>query len=66
MVDWNAIATAAPGRARDLLYELNQLGEFRRAGFRGVLIGRVVDVHQFLEAIRQAGEQQLKWVEKLV
>jgi hypothetical protein len=48
MLDWNIIATAEPGRDRDLLQELNQLGEFRRPGFRGILIERVADVHQFL------------------
>jgi tRNA(Ser,Leu) C12 N-acetylase TAN1 len=65
MLDWNVVATAEPGRDRDLLRELNQLGEFQRPGFRGVLVGRVADVHQFLEAVRRAGEQGAKWVEDL-
>jgi len=65
MVDWNIIATAQPGRDRDLLQELNQLGDFRRPGFRGVLIGRVADVNHFLETVRQAAEQGMKWVEAL-
>lgn len=45
MLDWNIIATAEPGRDRDLLQELNQLGDFRRPGFRGDLIGRVADIN---------------------
>jgi hypothetical protein len=65
MLDWNIIATAEPGRDRDLLQELNQLGEFRRPGFRGVLVGRVADVHQFLEAVRLAAEQRMKWADDL-
>jgi hypothetical protein len=65
MVEWNILATAEPGRDRDLLRELNQWGEFRRPGFRGVLIGHVADVNQFLEAVRRAGEQQMRWVEDL-
>ena len=41
------------------------VGEFRRPGFRGVLVGRVADVHRFLEALRRAGEQRMKWVDYL-
>jgi tRNA(Ser,Leu) C12 N-acetylase TAN1 len=65
MLDWNVIATSESGRDRDLLHELNQWGEFRRPGFRGVVIGRVADVNDFLEAVRRAGEQQLPWVEDM-
>ncbi len=65
MLDWNIIATAESGRDRDLLLELNQLGEFRRPGFRGVLIGRVADVNQFLEAVQRASEHGMAWVKDL-
>jgi len=48
MLNWNIIPSAESGRGRDPLQELNQWGEFRRPGFRGILIGRVADVTDFL------------------
>ncbi|MDZ7386171.1 MAG: hypothetical protein ONB07_08630 [candidate division KSB1 bacterium] len=52
MKDWNIIVTTSPGQERELLSALHRWGEFTRSAFKGILVGRVGEVTQFLEDIR--------------
>lgn len=67
MKNWNVIVTTLPGveRERALLKELKRLGEFHPTQFKDVCLGRVPDTAQFLEVVRQAGEDQAPWVVNL-
>jgi hypothetical protein len=57
MQEWNILATAQRWREGSLLRLLRKLGEFRHSGFRDVLIGQVVDVHAFLEALENLSKE---------
>lgn len=67
MKNWNVIVTIlpGPGRERHLLRELRLLGDFYPSQFKDVCLGQVEDVHAFMEAIRQAAEENAPWVEDL-
>jgi tRNA(Ser,Leu) C12 N-acetylase TAN1 len=61
MKDWNILVTTSSGEERDLLPALRRLGEFTRSEFKGILIGRVEDTSQFLQAVQLAGEAGAAW-----
>jgi tRNA(Ser,Leu) C12 N-acetylase TAN1 len=52
MREWNVLATSLEGRRDALLTGLRSLGEFWRAGYRNVVVGRVADQRDFLEAVK--------------
>lgn len=59
MWQFNIVATlASEGRYRQLLAELQGLGDFRRTEFLGVVLGQVENRHHFLEAIRESRRQR--------
>ncbi len=66
MREWNIIVTTLPGRECELLPVLNRLGEFTRSEFKGILVGWVGDVTQFLEDILHAGEDPRAWRQHLL
>ncbi len=66
MKDWNIIVTTPPGQERELLPALKRLGEFTHSEFKGILVGRVDDVAQFLEDILHAGEEHVEWKQSLL
>jgi len=47
--NWNVLAVGEKNTESELLSELEEDGEFERSGFRGVLIGSVYDIVEFLE-----------------
>ncbi len=47
--NWNVLAIGEKNTENELLEELEEEGEFERSGFRGVLIGSVKDIVDFLE-----------------
>jgi tRNA(Ser,Leu) C12 N-acetylase TAN1 len=51
--DWNVLATSVEGARPVLLGGLRRHGAFRGAGYRNVLIGRVVDRSAFFAALRE-------------
>jgi len=54
MWEFNVLVTMAQdGRYRQMLEELAPHGEFHKTDFHGVVIGRVPDMRQFLETVRQ-------------
>jgi tRNA(Ser,Leu) C12 N-acetylase TAN1 len=53
MASWNVLITAYENREKDLLAELEGLGEFERTGFRNTLVGSVQSVEQFLEELKK-------------
>jgi tRNA(Ser,Leu) C12 N-acetylase TAN1 len=60
MWDFNLVVTMAPeGRYSHLLEELSLYGEFHRTEFLGVAIGKVADVDNFLEILRDRRDRQL-------
>jgi RNA polymerase-binding protein DksA len=56
--DWNVLATAQEGAARDLKRFLKHHAAFRASGFRNVLLGYVADVDQFLAGLAADLEQK--------
>ncbi len=58
MKEWNVVVTGHMGQQPRLLRELADLGEFEASGFREVLLGRVPDLHGFLEVLRQRWQEQ--------
>ncbi|MDI6885110.1 MAG: THUMP domain-containing protein [archaeon] len=51
--DWNVLVIGERDSERELLEELEEDGEFERSGFRGVVIGSVEDIVEFLEDVEQ-------------
>ncbi len=47
--NWNVLVIAGRNTEAELLKELEEDGEFERSGFKDVLVGRVVDIVEFLE-----------------
>lgn len=66
MKDWNVLITTQPRRECEVLSALNRLGVFTRPEFKGVLIGRVVEVGRFLEEIHRAREEHAVWRQYLL
>lgn len=64
MFDWNVIVTVMPGAGRDYAMpaSLREYGEFRRAPFKDVFLGRVADAGDFLESLRLAKESGAAWI----
>jgi adenylyl- and sulfurtransferase ThiI len=58
--------TTPPGEERDLLPALRRFGEFTHSEFKGILIGRVEDTSQFLQAIQLAAETGAAWRQHLL
>lgn len=60
MWEFNVLVTLAQdGRYGHLLHELSDYGEFNKTAFHGVILGRVTDIGEFLETIRQKRQEQL-------
>jgi hypothetical protein len=55
---FNILVTSITGHNRDLAKLLKELGDFRAAGYRGVLLGHVSDVEVFLERLKQMTEER--------
>lgn len=53
-MDWNVLATSFEGLRPALQGGLKRFGRFGGGGYRNVLIGRVEDRQQFLDALREA------------
>ncbi len=69
MEKWNILATAQKRQERYVLRLLNNYGEFRRSGYRDVILGYVADVPIFLEAlesIRREAPGKLKSLGQIV
>ena len=49
--EWNVLVVSHEGEERRLLRKLQGLGEFKFAGFRSLLLGKV-DLHAFLEKVQ--------------
>lgn len=66
-MNWNIIVTSLPGSECEhrLLHELKAMGRFHMTEFKDVCTGYVEDVTNFLEEIRQAGEEGAPWVKDL-
>ncbi|MCW3136222.1 MAG: THUMP domain-containing protein [Canidatus Methanoxibalbensis ujae] len=47
--EWNVVVVAESGSEKQLLESLSEDGDFRRSGFRDVLVGLVPDISDFLE-----------------
>jgi tRNA(Ser,Leu) C12 N-acetylase TAN1 len=58
MKDWNVVLTSHMDQERQLLRELEGLGEFHPSGFREVILGKVADIEKFLEILRQFWEEK--------
>jgi tRNA(Ser,Leu) C12 N-acetylase TAN1 len=58
MQDWNVVVTSHMGEERRLIRELAELGEFHPSGFREVILGKVPDVHAFLETLNRFWEEK--------
>lgn len=58
MKDWNVVLTAHMNQGRRLLRKLGQWGEFQSSGFHEVILGKVLDVEEFLEALRRLWEKE--------
>lgn len=63
MRDWNVIVTVTPGPEHEsaLLQGLRPLGEFHRSRFKDVILGRVLDMRAFLEALLSARQDNARW-----
>ena len=60
MWEFNVLVTMAQdGRYRQMLEELAPYGEFHKTEFHGVALGRVPDMQQFLETVRQKREREV-------
>lgn len=57
MKNWNVVITSYMRQEGRLLRELAGLGEFQPSGFTAVLVGRVPEVTEFLEALKQLWEK---------
>ena len=69
MEEWNILATAQKGQERYVLRLLKSRGEFRRSGYRDVVLGYVADVPAFLDAlesIRAEAPQKLRSLGQIV
>jgi tRNA(Ser,Leu) C12 N-acetylase TAN1 len=53
MREWSVLATSVEGRREALLASLRRLGTFWRAGYRNVVVGRVENQQEFLEAVQE-------------
>ena len=53
MKDWNLVITSFMRQERRLLQELSGMGEFQPSGFAAVILGKVSDVHAFMEKLRE-------------
>ncbi|MCW3130992.1 MAG: THUMP domain-containing protein [Methanophagales archaeon] len=49
--NWNVLAIVERNKETESLKELREDGEFERSGFKGVLVGRVADIVEFLEDV---------------
>ena len=58
MRDWNVVVTNSKNNERRLLQDLKKLGEFKRSGFREVIIGKVKEVGEFLETLKRCWEDR--------
>ena len=68
MRPWNVIVTVRPDHQRvaPLLGELRRLGDFHGTAFRDVLAGQVPDAKGFLDALVDAREAKVAWMEDVV
>ena len=57
MKDWNLVVTSYMWQEERLLQELAGLGEFRPSGFTAVILGKVPEVGEFLEALKTLWEK---------
>ena len=57
MKEWNILATAQWRQERNLLRLLSKFGEFKGSGYRDVVLGKVADVHDFLEALQKINRE---------
>jgi len=57
MKDWNVVITSYMRQQRRLLRELAGLGEFQPSGFTAVILGKVPEVGEFLEALKNLWEK---------
>ena len=57
MKDWNVILTAYMNQGRRLLREVGSQGQFQSSGFHEVILGKVPEVDEFLEALRCLWEE---------
>lgn len=49
--NWNVLAIVERNKETESLKELREDGEFERSGFKGVLVGSVADIVEFLEDV---------------
>jgi tRNA(Ser,Leu) C12 N-acetylase TAN1 len=56
MKDWNVVITTHMYQENRLMLELADLGEFGHSGFTSVVVGKVRDLHEFLETLRNRWE----------
>jgi tRNA(Ser,Leu) C12 N-acetylase TAN1 len=64
-MEWNILATAFMRRERALLKLMRNFGEFKGSGYRDVLLGKVEDVHAFLEQMETLCREQPRKVSPL-
>jgi len=57
MKDWNVVVTSYMWQEKRLLQELAGLGEFQPSGFTAVILGRVPEMGEFLEALKNLWEK---------
>lgn len=62
MQDWNVIVTSLPGHFRFLLDGISRFGQFHSTEFKDVCVGRVENVHEFLDSVRDAYARGKRWV----
>jgi len=58
MKDWNVVVTSFMNQEYRLLTKLAGLGDFHLSGFREVIIGKVLDVGQFLETLKRYWDEK--------
>lgn len=62
---WNVLATAKEGEQRRLAALLRRFGEFRRARFLGVIVGRVEKPEALFEQLQHKEEEQPGFLDPL-
>ncbi len=58
MKNWNVVVTSYRNKERQLLRELEGLGEFIGSGFRDVILGKVPEVGDFFESLNRCWEER--------
>ena len=64
-MEWNILATSFMRKERALLKLMRNFGEFKGSGYRDVLLGKVEDVHVFLEQMETLRREQPRKVSSL-